>query len=306
MEEQSYWKPIGEAVSTSLKGASITFKHLKNALKNKKRGSEGPADKDYFNHTEGIFTLKYPKETLPTPENGRYTLHNEIDDCIVCDKCAKICPVDCIDIEPIKSTETIGHTSDGTAKRLYAAKFDIDMAKCCFCGLCTTVCPTECLTMTPNYDFSTFEIGEMNFEFSEMTEKEVEEKKELYETQQKAKKEAALKAKKDTEGEPTKSKPAFRRPAIKAKPAINTVETSDSIEGKNSEEEKKTTSKARPIVKRPAIKAKPIIKPPQKKENAEPKKEGAEQNKPKPVFRPRIRPKIKKPTPPPTNEDSKD
>ena len=90
----------------------------------------------------------------PIPDVGRYRLHNEIDDCIVCDKCAKICPVDCIDIEPIKATEEIGKTSDGTPKRIYAAKFDIDMGKCCFCGLCTTVCPTECLTMTKVYDFS--------------------------------------------------------------------------------------------------------------------------------------------------------
>ena len=98
------------------------------------------------------------REQIPIPDHGRYQLHNEIDDCIVCDKCAKICPVDCIDIEPVRSPEVFGQTSDGTPLRIHAAKFDIDMAKCCFCGLCTVVCPTECLTMTKEFDFSTTDI----------------------------------------------------------------------------------------------------------------------------------------------------
>jgi len=254
---KSYWKPIGEAISTSLKGVSLTFKHLKNAVKNKKRGNEGPQQSNYFHHQEGIFTLKYPKELLPTPDNSRYKLHNEIDDCIVCDKCAKICPVDCIDIEPIKSAETIGLTSDGTAKRLYAAKFDIDMAKCCFCGLCTTVCPTECLTMTSEYDFSTFDVGEMNFEFSEMTAAEAAEKKALYETQQAAKKEATLKA--TTETSTAKPRPVLRKPSIKAKAITTKTDKEDIKEEKNNEVS----------------------------ENNPPK--------PKPVFRPKIRPKLNKP-----------
>jgi NADH-quinone oxidoreductase subunit I len=123
----------------------------------------------------------------PIPDNGRYRLHNEIDDCIVCDKCAKICPVDCITIEPIKAAEEIGKTSDGTPKRIYAAKFDIDMGKCCFCGLCTTVCPTECLTMTKVFDFSVTDMSEHNFAFAEMSEAEIAEKKMIAEERQKAK-----------------------------------------------------------------------------------------------------------------------
>ncbi|MDQ2658758.1 MAG: 4Fe-4S dicluster domain-containing protein, partial [Bacteroidota bacterium] len=104
-----------------------------------------------------------------------------------CDKCAKICPVDCIEIEPIRSTEEIGKTSDGTPKRIYAARFDIDMAKCCFCGLCTTVCPTECLTMTKVFDFSVTDIAEHTFAFAEMSAAEIAEKKNTWEAYQKSK-----------------------------------------------------------------------------------------------------------------------
>ena len=132
---------------------------------------------------------------MPVPAIGRYKLHNEIDDCIVCDKCAKICPVDCIDIEPIRSVDEIGKTSDGTSKRIYVAKFDIDMAKCCFCGLCTTVCPTECLTMTDDYDFSTYDIKEHNIPFATMTPVEIlKKKKELEEFNKKKEAEKAAKA----------------------------------------------------------------------------------------------------------------
>lgn len=111
------------------------------------------------------------------PDHGRYKLHNEMDDCIVCDKCAKVCPVNCIDIVPIRSPEVFGETSDGTPLRIYAETFDIDMSKCMFCGLCTTVCPTECLTMTPEFDYSTYDIRDHVFPFGNMSDELVVEKK---------------------------------------------------------------------------------------------------------------------------------
>jgi NADH-quinone oxidoreductase subunit I len=175
----------------------------------------------YFDQPEGIATIQYPYEMQPIPDTGRYRLHNEIDDCIVCDKCAKICPVNCITIEPIKSAEEIGKTSDGTPKRIYAATFDIDMGKCCFCGLCTTVCPTECLTMTKVYDFSVFDIREHNFAFAEMTSSEIAEKKHAWEENQKRKAAAvtpppvvSTEEKKDVPDAPKPSKPVFK-PKIK-------------------------------------------------------------------------------------------
>ena len=186
MEQQSgYWGNVVDATRSILNGLNLTFKHILKARKSVSNHSiKTPG---YFNQQDGIATIQYPHISLPVPDNGRYKLHNEIDDCIVCDKCAKICPVNCITIEPIKATEEIGRTSDGTPKRIYAAKFDIDMGKCCFCGLCTTVCPTECLTMTKTYDFSVFDIREHNYAFAEMTPVEIIEKKKALEEQQKTK-----------------------------------------------------------------------------------------------------------------------
>lgn len=217
-----YWRNLKEAILSLYAGLKLTLRHLILARKSHKIVSI--ADTHYFEHQEGIATIQYPHVNLPVPDNGRYRLHNEIDDCIVCDKCAKICPVNCIDIEPVKAVEEIGKTSDGTPKRIYAAKFDIDMAKCCFCGLCTTVCPTECLTMTKVYDFSVTDIREHNFAFAEMTPEQINQKKKELEDHQKNKSVQppppsaspiqSGEKKEATPGTPTAAKPVFK-PKIK-------------------------------------------------------------------------------------------
>ncbi|WP_026464071.1 4Fe-4S binding protein [Adhaeribacter aquaticus] len=183
-------------VSALLSGLKLTFKHFLGATK--RREPTYVDDKNYFNQTDGLVTLTYPYESIPVPDVGRYRLHNEIDDCIVCDLCAKICPVNCIEIEAIKATEDIGITSDGTKKRLYAGVFNIDMAKCCFCGLCTAVCPTDCLTMTKVYDFPEEDVKNIIYHFSDLTPEQAKEKQALYDKQQAenaAAKAAALAAK---------------------------------------------------------------------------------------------------------------
>lgn len=121
-------------------------------------------DTHYFQ--QEATTLPYPHASFPVPTNGRYRLHNEIVDCIVCDRCASACPVDCIEIVATQAAMPLEKTSNGMVKRLIATRFDIDMAKCCFCGLCTTVCPTACLTMTSTYDYSVFDWADHKVPFA--------------------------------------------------------------------------------------------------------------------------------------------
>ena len=186
-----------KAFTTAWQGLMLTLRHFV-AGKGKRTMTSVKAT-NYFTELENkTNTIQYPKQQLPVPEVGRYQLDVEIDDCIVCDLCAKICPVDCISIESIKATSSYGQTSDGSKKMLYAEKFDIDMAKCLYCGLCTVVCPTECIVMTNQYDRSVYTLGDLNYSFSDMSPELVAEKKEEYEQQQAAKlaaKQAALKAK---------------------------------------------------------------------------------------------------------------
>jgi NADH-quinone oxidoreductase subunit I len=190
---------ILNSFSTALKGLSVTFGHLFSS--HSKREVLPASDNNYFKQLEGTNTIQYPHQKLPVPEVGRYQLDVEMDDCIVCDLCAKVCPVDCIDIEAIKATEAIGQTSDGTTKRLYAAKFDIDMAKCMYCGLCTIVCPTECIVMTNQYDKSVADLSQLTYQFSDMTPEDAAQKRRDFEQQQAERQAAKQAAMQKKEGE---------------------------------------------------------------------------------------------------------
>lgn len=296
----TYFKNISRGIKTTLKGMSLTLKHFWNARRS--REPFAMQDSSYFDLKTGIVTLQYPHQTLPVPDNGRYQLDCEIDDCIVCDKCAKICPVDCIDIEPIKSSEVISYTSDGSPVRLYAAKFDIDMAKCCFCGLCTTVCPTECLTMTNEYDFSVVDITQMNFEFSNLSPDQADKKRKLYE-QFVAEKEALKKNPQPSIGdvplgnvvnsEKIAAKPVFR-PSFK--PVIKVVESAAGSVPHNqaiNEEIKEETLKPKPAFK-PSFK--PVVKNPQSSPQSQASSEKANSETSKPVFKPTFKPTFTQPT----------
>jgi NADH-quinone oxidoreductase subunit I len=296
----SYFGDINKGITTTLKGLSLTWKHLFNARYT--RGPINVQDGNYFQVEEGHVTLQYPQEKLAVPDIGRYQLDCEIDDCIVCDKCAKICPVDCIDIEAVKSPELIRTTSDGSPVRLHAAKFDIDMAKCCFCGLCTTVCPTECLTMDSEYDFSVWDIDEMNFEFANLTEAEVTEKKQLYEqfvAEKAAVKEIAA-ASVTVQPKPSGNRPAFR-PGMKppvSKPVFKP--TAKPSEDKPPTKDSDTMPPAKPAGFKPTIKppaGRPSFKPTTKPPVVEPKKEDEETSSSlKPAgFKPIIKPPAGRP-----------
>lgn len=282
----SYWGSIWEGISSLYSGLKLTLKHFFNAVH--KREPIGVEDNNYFKQDVGIVTLQYPRESFPVPDNGRYRLHNEIDDCIVCDLCAKICPVNCIEIEPVKSTEEIGKASDGTTKRIYAAKFDIDMAKCCYCGLCTTVCPTECLTMTKTYDFSEFDVSNMIYHFSNLSPEEGKQKQLDYEEAQRKKAEAKVAI--------DKNKGKTEDIALKGNDVSVTKESQN--------KETKENGGEQPLVpvKKPPFK--PVIKPPVKTDTTN-KGEEIEEIKgeekevkatPKPVIKPIIKPVIKNKT----------
>jgi NADH-quinone oxidoreductase subunit I len=245
--KNTYWKDLKETTQSTAKGLELTWEHFQKSIrslaqadtKNSVSAKDQSFDED-DNSNLGIVTNLYPHEMMPIPDNGRYKLNNEIDDCIVCNKCAEVCPVNCIEIDAIRGTEQVGTASDGSPIRLYAAKFDIDMAKCCFCGLCTVVCPTECLTMTKEFDFSETDITKMNYEFGNLEKGEIVEKQKEWDDFQ-AKKESEKAAKK-----------VIKTPVSKPLPKINKSETAQTEEIKNIDDEKS--------IKKPIIKIKSIVK----------------------------------------------
>ncbi len=187
---KEYLKNTWLGIWTVLVGMKITFKHM----------------------FVPSVTIQYPDVKVALPERVRNRLYVNMDDCIGCDQCARACPVECIEIETVKSmpTEDLGKTSNGKKKALWVTKFDIDIAKCCYCQLCVFPCPTECIYMTDTYEFSEYDRYDLVYKFATLTNEEAEEKKVNFEKMQaekeaekvaaaKAKAEAALKAKKDAE-----------------------------------------------------------------------------------------------------------
>jgi NADH-quinone oxidoreductase subunit I len=154
---KQYFLNIWNSLSTVFIGMKVTFKHL----------------------FVPSVTIQYPEVKLQLPERERNRLYMNMDDCIGCDQCARACPVNCIEIETVKSLpeEDLGKTSNGKKKALWVTKFDIDFAKCCYCQLCVFPCPTECIYMTDVYEFTEFERKDLIYSFVTLTPPEIEEKK---------------------------------------------------------------------------------------------------------------------------------
>jgi len=138
----------------------------------------------------------------------RHQLEVDIDDCIGCLQCERACPVECITIETIKTLpgEDLGKTSTEHPKRLWVAKFDIDMEQCCYCGLCIYPCPTNCIHMTDNYEYSVYNKEKHLYHFGLMTETEAAAKRVQLEEAQRKEKEA--KAREPKVSKPEKPKKA--------------------------------------------------------------------------------------------------
>ena len=147
-------------------------------------------------------TIQYPSVKPQLPERERNRLYVNMDDCIGCDQCARACPVNCIEIETVKSIpgEDLGTTSNGKKKALWVTTFNIDFAKCCYCQLCVFPCPTECIYMTDVYEFSEFKREDLVFDFvTLLPEERIRKKKNYEELQIKKEAEKAAAAKKAAE-----------------------------------------------------------------------------------------------------------
>lgn len=108
--------------------------------------------------TRGIFTVQYPEEKLPIPEEFRFTpflIYEEDAEgekklrCTSCGICAKVCPPQCI---------WIVRTNDPKTGRPVPEpkEFYIDIDICMNCGLCAEYCPFDSIKMDHNYELSVY------------------------------------------------------------------------------------------------------------------------------------------------------
>lgn len=105
---------------------------------------------------EGVFTVQYPEEKLPVPEEFRFIpfLLYEVDEegnkhdrCTSCGICAKVCPPQCI---------WIVRTNDpNTGRPIPEPKeFYIDVDICMNCGFCAEYCPFDAIKMDHDYELA--------------------------------------------------------------------------------------------------------------------------------------------------------
>jgi NADH-quinone oxidoreductase subunit I len=114
----------------------------------------------------GVFTVQYPEEKLPVPEEYRanpFLLYDEGEDgekdirCTACGICAKACPPQCIWIVRASDPETGKPVKKPT-------EFYIDFDICMNCGFCAEYCPFDAIKMDHDYEISSYgrNLADMN------------------------------------------------------------------------------------------------------------------------------------------------
>lgn len=148
-----------------LKGLGVTFKHFVETYVDDLRW----LGKRYYNDeamavrqspkARGVFTVQYPEEQLPTPEEFRFLpflLYEELQDgtrqdrCTSCGICPKVCPPQCIWIVRSNDPETGRPIPEPT-------EFYIDTDICMNCGLCAEFCPFDAIKMDHVFELSVYD-----------------------------------------------------------------------------------------------------------------------------------------------------
>jgi NADH-quinone oxidoreductase subunit I len=148
-----------------IRGLGITFRHFWETytddlkwLGKKYLTPEGIAYRS-SSQNKGIFTVQYPEEKLPVPEEFRYLpfLIYEIDTdgkknyrCTACGICAKVCPPQCIWIK--RSVDPVSGKPIASPEQYW-----IDADICMNCGLCAEYCPFDAIKMDHNYEIANYD-----------------------------------------------------------------------------------------------------------------------------------------------------
>lgn len=131
-----YLKEAGYSLYSTLKGMKVT---------NANRG-------------RAQTTVSYPDSRPDLAPRFRGLPEVDMDLCIVCHLCEKVCPTQCIHIEEIINKPAHGEAADPNAapaekKKKEATVFDINSALCMVCGLCEEACPTKPRSIILGHNF---------------------------------------------------------------------------------------------------------------------------------------------------------
>ena len=128
-----YAKETAQAAKYIGQGLSVTFDHMKRRP----------------------VTVQYPYEKVIPSERYRGRIHYEFDKCIACEVCVRVCPI---------NLPVVDWVFDKAAKKKKLNHYSIDFGVCIFCGNCVEYCPTNCLSMTEEYELSSYDRHNLNYD----------------------------------------------------------------------------------------------------------------------------------------------
>lgn len=148
-----------------IKGLGVTLKHFIESYLDDIRWlgrryyREGALAERQGPNARGVFTIQYPEEKLPIPEEFRYIpflVYEEGEDgdrelrCTSCGICSKVCPPQCI---------WITRSNDPKTGRPIPtpSNFFIDIDVCMNCGLCAEFCPFDAIKMDHDYELASYD-----------------------------------------------------------------------------------------------------------------------------------------------------
>lgn len=148
-----------------IKGLGVTLKHFLQTYiddirwRGKKYYTKEGIAYRMSKDVKGIFTVQYPEEKLPVPEEFRFIpflVYEEKEDgsiehrCTSCGICPKVCPPQCIWIVRSNDPETGRPIPE-------PAEFYIDIDICMSCGFCAEYCPFDAIKMDHDYELASYE-----------------------------------------------------------------------------------------------------------------------------------------------------
>nr|YP_009549587.1 NADH-plastoquinone oxidoreductase subunit I [Histiopteris incisa]AYW16743.1 NADH-plastoquinone oxidoreductase subunit I [Histiopteris incisa] len=116
-------------------------------------GQGSAVTSDHLNRSP--ITVQYPYEKILSSERFRGRIHFEFDKCIACEVRVRVCPINLPIVDWILLKDI---------KKKQLKSYSIDFGVCIFCGNCVEYCPTNCLSMTEEYELSSYDRHELNYD----------------------------------------------------------------------------------------------------------------------------------------------